>query len=263
MSSAVSLLDDVRASAAASAGRIAAGIAHELNTPLGALHGNHDVIRRALGRLQAILEDEVVEPHELDELRRVVRALDQVLDVNDMAVGRMVEIVGSLRGFGRPDRSEIQAVDVREGIESTLAIVAYQTAGRIEVVRELAAVPAIECYPARLNQVFMNLIVNAIQAMEPGGTLTVRTGEEPDGIAVEVVDTGTGIAEANLQRIFEPGFTTKGARMGMGLGLLISLEIVQQHGGRLEVHSRPGHGSRFIVRLPHRLPLTTDGRVVP
>lgn len=241
----------------ATLGQLVAGIAHEINTPLGALNSNYDVIRRALDRLQEILADEVVDADELADVRRIVRAIDGVETTNDMAVERMVQLVGSLRSFGRPDRAEIDRVDLHEGIESTLQILRHELRP-IDVHRQYGELPPVECYPGQMNQVFMNLLVNAVHAMPDGGTITVRTRAEGDHVIVEIEDTGTGIAGANLKRIFEPGFTTKGNRMGMGLGLLIVRQIVDRHGGHIAVESEPGRGTTFTITLPVRLPARPD-----
>lgn len=238
----------------ASLGMLIAGVAHEINTPLGALHSNHDTIHRAIRKLEAILEDEVVEEHELEDVRRIVRALDGVSATNSMAMERMVKIVDSLRTFGRVDRSEIDRTDLHEGIESTLAILAHKLKDRVAVVKEFGTLPKVECYANQIHQVFMNLIMNAAQAIRGTGTVTIRTRHEGDEVAVEIEDTGVGIPAENLTRIFDPGFTTKGKRMGMGMGLLITSQIVDRHGGRLAVESEPGKGTKFTVHLPVRLP---------
>jgi two-component system NtrC family sensor kinase len=244
----------------ATLGNLIAGVAHEINTPLGALHSNHDTIARALSRLQVILEDEVVDEDELEDVRRIVKAIDGVTATNNMAVDRMVRMVDSLRTFGRVDRSELDHVDLHEGLESTLAILSHEMKDRIEIVREYGTLPLVECYPNQVNQVFMNLIVNATQAIQGRGTITIRTRHEGDEVAVEIRDTGVGIPEENLVRIFDPGFTTKGSRMGMGMGLLITSQIIDRHAGRLVVESEPGEGTVFTVHLPVRLPSesTTD-----
>jgi two-component system, NtrC family, sensor kinase len=242
----------------ATLGMLVAGLAHELNTPLGALTSNHDVLRRALNKLQDILADEVVEPHELEEVRRIVRAIDGILRVDDMAVERMTGLVRSLRSFGRPDRAAIDFVDLHEGLDGTLAIIAHELRG-VTVVREFGAVPPVECHGLQVNQVFMNLLINARQATPDGGSITIRTSADAAQACVEVTDTGRGIQPEHLDRIFEPGFTTKDGRIGMGLGLAICQQIVEQHGGELAVDSRPDMGSTFTVRLPLRQPVrSTD-----
>jgi two-component system, NtrC family, sensor kinase len=244
------LAEAVNQAKLAALGMLVAGVAHEVNTPLGALNSNHDVLRRAIGRLQAILEDEVVEPHELVEVRRIVKALGGILRVNDLAMERMTSIVNSLRTFGRLDRSEFDWADLHEGIDATFAILAHETRN-VNVVRDYGELPRVHCQPDRLNQVWMNLAVNATFAMADGGTLTVRTRSAGEAVTLEFEDTGVGIRPENLQRIFEPGFTTKSGRIGMGLGLLISRQIVEQHGGRITVVSEVNKGTLFTVELPH------------
>lgn len=233
----------------ATLGMLVAGLAHEINTPLGTLNSNHDLLRRALLRLQAILQDEVVEPAELDEVRRVIAALDSILHVNDLAVERMAALVRGLRNFGRIDGADIDVVDVHDGIESTLAILAHELRP-FSVVREYGELPRIECHPQQINQVLMNLLLNASQATPHGGTITVTTWPENDSVCIRVSDTGVGIPPGNLDRIFDPGFTTRRGRVGMGLGLLISSQIVDHHGGGIAVESTPGSGSSFTVSLP-------------
>jgi len=173
--------------------------------------------------------------------------------VNDLAVDRLNQLVSSLRSFGRPDRAERDFVDIHEGIESAIAILDHELKGRIEVVRDYGDLPVIECFPNELNQVFMNLLVNASQAIADRGTITVRTRIAENGVAVEVEDDGNGIAPGNLDRIFEPGFTTRGSRIGMGMGLAIARQIVDRHTGRISARSTPGVGTTFTVWLPVRL----------
>ena len=235
----------------ATLGTLVAGIAHELNTPLGALNSNHHVIERALLKLGDILEDEVVTPDELDEVRRVVRATESVLRTNRIAVERMVKLVQSLRNFGRPKTSDARAVDLHEGIDGSLALLGHALR-EMEVVRDYGELPPVFCHPNRVNQIFMNIVHNASQAMSPGGTLTIRTRAEEDRVHVRLSDTGRGIPPEVIDEIFEPGFTTKGERIGMGLGLAIVLQIVDQHGGDISVQSDVGRGTTFDVYLPIR-----------
>lgn len=243
----------VNAAKMAALGQLVAGVAHEINTPMGALNSNHDVIRRALDKLQVILEDERVDEDELDEVRRIVKAVHGVQATNAMAVERMGHIVRSLRTFGRPDRAEIGPLDLTEGIESTLTILGHELKGRIDVVRRYGDLPPIHCYPNRINQVFMNLLMNACQAIPETGTITIETElVDQDRAVVRISDTGVGMAPEALEQVFDPGFTTKGSRVGMGMGLMLSRQIVEQHRGTLRATSRPGEGSTFTVEIPVR-----------
>jgi signal transduction histidine kinase len=240
------MLDSTRL---ASLGNLVAGLVHEINTPIGALHSNHDVLKRALDRLQAILADEQVDAHELDEVRKVVRALHDIENVNTLAVDRVDKLVKSLRSFGRPGRAEVAWADLHEGIDSTLAITRHELTG-IELVKDYGTLPMVLCRPLQLNQVFMNLVINARQAMRESGTLTIRTRPDGDRVHISIADTGSGIPAENRARIFQPGFTTKGARVGMGMGLLIARQIVEHHQGRIEVKSEVNAGTEFTITLP-------------
>ena len=247
----------VRSAQLATLGQLVRGVAHEVNTPLGALASNQDTTRRALDRLQRILDDEVVTPDELGEVRRIVHAVTAVQETNLMAVERMKHVVSSLRNFGRPDRSEIDHVDLVEAIEGTLDLMKHELGKATRVEQDLAELPLVECYAQQVNQVFMNLMMNAAHAMGESGTLTIRARPAGDAVEVQVSDTGQGIAPENLERLFEPGFTTKGKRVGMGLGLAICQEIIDRHDGQISVQSEVGVGTTFTLRLPLRL---ADGK---
>lgn len=255
--------DAVNNARVTSLGSLVAGVAHEMNTPLGSLHAGHDTFRRALTRLQDILADERVDPDELDEVRRIVKAVDRIARSQDLAFERLSSIVGELRTFGRPDAAEVSVVDLHEGLESTLTVVSHELGDRVTVEREYGVIPAVECHPHRINQVFMNLLVNAIHAINGPGRIVIRTASEGDEVTVEVEDTGVGISEEDLPHIFDAGFTTKEARKGMGLGLLISQQIVHQHGGQLDVRSQRGEGTTFTLTLPVRMPAHGEREVSP
>jgi signal transduction histidine kinase len=162
----------------------------------------------------------------------------------------MTQIVGNLRKFARLDESEWKSADVREGLDETLALVEHQTKTRIEIKKSYGDVPRVNCYAGPLNQVFMNLIVNAIQAIDGEGSIRIETRLENDEVIVRIADTGAGIRESDIARVFDPGFTTKGVGVGTGLGLSICYRIVQNHGGRLTVSSEEGKGSVFTIAIP-------------
>lgn len=234
----------------ASLGQLIAGVAHEINTPLGAVVSNNDLFLRCFVRLRKGVEERGLgtEPH----IARDLRAVEELAEVTRTACGRITNIVRELRTFARLDEAERRPVDVHEGLESTLVLIHHLTKGRIEIKKEYGHLPPVECHPNQLNQVFMNLLVNACHAIPKGGTITLSTWYEPQiGMAhVAVTDNGTGIKPDHLGRIFDPGFTTKGAGVGTGLGLAICYQIVEAHGGRIGVESVVDKGTTFVVSLP-------------
>ena len=172
------------------------------------------------------------------------------MEVNRVACARIIRIVRDLRNFARLDEADFKEVNLNEGIESTLSLLQHELRGRIEVVRDLAELPTIPCYPNRLNQVFMNLFVNAIQAISGKGQIRVKTRLENQQVQIAISDSGSGIKPEHLARIFDPGFTTKGVGRGTGLGLAVTYGIVQEHSGHISVASTPGLGTTFRITLP-------------
>jgi signal transduction histidine kinase len=233
----------------ASLGNLVAGVAHEINTPVGAVSSNADLMRRALNKLrQSIGESRIHQDRDLD---RAFTALEHVASVNREACERIVKIVRGLRNFARLDEAERKRVDLHEGIESTLTLLHHELKKRIEVVREFGHLPEIECFPSQLNQVFMNLLVNAIQAIDGEGRITIRTSASDAHVRLEFHDSGRGVPPDVLPRIFDPGFTTKGVGVGSGLGLAICYQIVHEdHGGEIRVDSKTRDGTTFTVTLP-------------
>lgn len=238
----------------ATLGSLTAGVAHELDTPLGSLKSNLDTLQRSLDRLQEILADEQVDESELDDVRRIVRAVDGIMDTNELAVERLVDLVGSLRTFARPDRSERDRIDLHECLEETLSLLQHELRDGIRVHRSFGDLPRVDCYPAKLNQAFMNLLVNACHAIDGEGEIEIRTRTDGDRVEIQIEDSGCGISREHQARIFEPGFTTKGSRVGMGLGLPITRQVVEEHGGEISLESEPGVGTCFTLRLPRELP---------
>ena len=251
----------------ASIGQLAAGVAHEINNPIGFIFSN-------FGTLEQYLEDlfQMLDAYEQAEasvsdgaaLARI-RSLKADLDIDYLkedipnlmresrdGIQRVRKIVQDLKDFSRVDaRQEWESVDLHAGIDSTLNIVNNEIKYKAEVVKHYGALPEVQCLPSELNQVFMNLLVNAAHAITAErGTITISTGVDGPNVWVEVADTGAGIAQENLKRIFDPFFTTKPVGKGTGLGLSLSYGIVQKHSGRMEVHSELGVGTRFRVTLP-------------
>lgn len=236
----------------ASLGALVAGVAHEINTPVGSINSNSDVMLRALDKLQAALGNAPTEVKDNADLKRSVEVLEGIGKINKTACERIVKIVRSLRNFARLDEAERKMADLHEGLESTLTLVHHETKNRIEVVRDFGDIPEIECFPDQLNQVFMNILVNAAHAIEGKGKITITTRSDTGSVILTFSDTGKGISPENLVKIFDPGFTTKGVGVGSGLGLAICYRIVKEHGGRIEVQSELGRGSTFTITLPVR-----------
>jgi PAS domain S-box-containing protein len=236
----------------AALGHLVAGVAHEINTPLGALKSNNNLLMRSTARIRDILKDplipESVRSH--PDLSKLLSATEALNKVDETAIERIVKIVNSLRKFARLDEAEQDEVDIHEGLESTLTLVHHELKNRIEIHRDFGKLPQINCHPNQVNQVFMNILVNAAQAIEGKGDIYLRTFRQGDRAVFEIRDTGRGIAKADLQRIFDPGFTTKGAGVGTGLGLSIVYQIIKDHNGDIEVESEVGKGSTFRILLP-------------
>jgi len=235
----------------AALGQLVAGVAHEINTPLAAVVSNNDLFLRCFARLREALAATPAVA-EAPRVERDLSAIEQLSLVTREACARITDIVRTLRTFARLDEADVKAVDLHEGLESTLVLVAHLLKGGIAVERHYGELPRVECHPNQINQVFMNLVVNACQAMGERGTLVLTTRGDGDWVEVAIADTGCGIAPEKLQRIFDPGFTTKGAALGTGLGLSIVYQIVEGHGGEVVAHSEQGRGTTFTVRLPIR-----------
>jgi signal transduction histidine kinase/nitroreductase len=234
----------------ASLGQLVAGVAHEINTPLGAVVSNNDLFLRCFARLRVRATELGLDADPI--VRRDLQAVEELSEVTRTACERITDIVRELRTFARLDEADRKAVDLHEGIESTLLLINHILKGRIDVRRDYGTLPAVECHPNQLNQVFMNLLVNAAQAISGEGRITVRTRHDAAAgrVTVAVSDSGHGIKPDHLSRIFDPGFTTKGAGVGTGLGLSICYQIVEAHGGEITVASEAGKGTTFTVALP-------------
>lgn len=236
----------------ASLGSLVAGVAHEINNPIGAVSSATDVSKRCLDRLEETIEsgesvDAVVGNK---HYRTAMRLLRENTAIALEGSGRVTKIVRSLKNFARLDEAEFQEADIHEGLESTLILVHHQMKNRIEIVREYGEVPKIMCYPNQLNQVFMNLLVNSAQAIPGKGTITIKTEADAKNVYVTISDDGKGVPRQSLDKIFDPGFTTKGTGVGTGLGLSISYNIIQKHKGTITATSEPGRGTEIRIALP-------------
>jgi len=261
----------------ASIGQLAAGVAHEINNPIGYVNSNLGSLEEFLHELFAVLgayeklEDVLPEAARLDIQAIKARADLAYLREDSFAllgecregIDRVKKIVQDLRDFSRVDSSdEWRRADLHKGLDSTLNIVNNEIKYKAEVIKEYGQLPEIECLPTQLNQVFLNILMNAAQAMPDGGKITVRTGTQGDDVWVAISDTGRGIPADQLKRIFDPFFTTKAVGVGTGLGLSLSYGIVEKHRGRIEVQSEVGAGTTFRVVLPRQRPARSEPTTV-
>jgi len=248
----------------ASLGQLAAGVAHELNNPAGFIYSNIELLKEYVDRLKSCLSDydQLDLPPaivaRISAIKKDIAYDDMVADLDSIlsdcyaGAERIRDVVQNLRLFSRLDEAEVKRVDLNEGIESTVRLLSgYYKSGHINLVRDFGEIPQVNCYAAQLNQVWMNLLVNAAQAIGSGeGEVRVTTRCEGRTVMVCVCDNGPGISPEQQKKIFDPFFTTKPVGEGTGLGLSISHGIIERHGGKIEVESANGKGTTFTICLP-------------
>jgi len=263
-----------------SLGQLVAGVAHEINNPVSFIHGNLSHVREyAQNLLNLVQLYQKHYPQPFTEIQVEVDRIDleflqedfpKMINSMNMGTDRICEIVLSLRNFSRMDEAEFKAVDIHEGIESTVLILQHRLKGvsgspAIQLIREYGALPMVECYPGQLNQVLMNILINAIDAIEEAGDsqtdcdrqdhpghITIQTSVlDCQWVKIAIADNGVGIPEPVQSRIFDPFFTTKQAGKGTGMGMSISYQIITaKHGGKLDCFSTPGQGTEFVIQIP-------------
>lgn len=218
----------------ASLGQLVAGVAHEINTPVASIKSNNGIVAKLLGS---------IEDADLREM------LTDINEIDKEAVNRISNIVTSLKKFVRLDEAELQEADINKELDLTLELIRHETKNRINVVKNYGEIPTIKCFPNMLNQVFTNILVNACQAIDGQGTITITTEYRSKNLVVKIKDTGKGIPQNQLSKIFSAGFTTKGIGVGTGLGLAICSKIIEKHKGKITVNSEVGKGSEFVITL--------------
>jgi signal transduction histidine kinase len=217
----------------ASLGQLVAGVAHEINTPIASIKSNNEIATKLISK---------IDDKEGAEL------LKEINDIDREAIARINRLVVSLRKFVRLDEADLQEADINKEIDLTLDLIRHETKNRIEIIKNYGEIPPIKCYPNMLNQVFMNILVNATQAIENEGKITIDTKYVSKELVVKIKDNGCGIKEPD--KIFFAGYTTKGVGVGTGLGLAISQKIIEKHEGKISVTSVVGEGSEFIITIP-------------
>lgn len=218
----------------ASLGQLVAGVAHEINTPVASIKSNNGIVSKLLGS---------IEDADLKEM------LTDINEIDKEAVNRISNIVTSLKKFVRLDEAELQEADINKELDLTLELIRHETKNRIEVIRNYGEIPVIKCFPNMLNQVFTNILINACQAIDGKGTISISTEYKDKNLIVKIKDSGKGIPQNQLNKIFSAGFTTKGVGVGTGLGLAICTKIIEKHKGEITVNSEVGKGSEFVITI--------------
>ncbi len=249
----------------ASIGQLAAGVAHEINNPMGFIASNVNSLGKYAKKITEFInvQDEAIAAAELPELSKelhekrktlkldfILEDIDQLIEESLDGADRVKKIVENLKSFSRVDEAEHQAADINECIESTLNIVWNELKYKATVTKDYGELPMTSCYPQQLNQVFMNLLVNASHAIEKEGEITIRTWNGDGHVHISISDNGEGIPEDKIDKIFEPFYTTKPVGQGTGLGLSITYDIIKNHDGVLSVNSEPDKGTTFNIKIP-------------
>lgn len=248
----------------AAVGQLAAGLAHEINNAVGFVKSNTGASQRYFSDINRVVQTYEALDHELSEngRSRVARVkqhvgledlqqdLDSLFAETFEGIQRIQDLVRDLRTFSNLDGACHTWANPEQGIDSALNMILGDRLNRVKVSKDYAGIPEIRCAPSQLNQVFMSILLNALEAIDPPGVIMVRTGFSAREVWIEIEDSGKGISPEHLQRIFEPFFTTKPVGQGMGLGLALAYGIVKRHRGRIDVMSEPGQGTRVKIVLP-------------
>ena len=249
----------------ASLGQLTAGVAHEINNPINFVSANIKPLKEDLNDILECINryEEVIKENKLEGMFSKVHQFKRNSDINfsmqevqdllrviEEGASRTTEIVKGLRNFSRLDQNVVKKADMNEGIESTLTLLHSVYKDRVEIEKDFGKLPEVDCLPGQINQVLMNILSNALQAIPEQGKIFIKTWQENETVKISIRDTGSGMSEAIRQKIFDPFFTTKDVGKGTGLGLSISYGIIEKHNGKIEVQSEPGKGTTFIITLP-------------
>jgi two-component system, NtrC family, sensor kinase len=241
----------------ASLGQLVAGVAHELNNPIGFIYSNMTHLREYSQRLIGLVRTAETSPSQFakekvdKEFDYIVEDMPKLIKSCEEGARRTRDIVLGLRNFSRLDEAKSKEVDIHEGIESTLALLAGEFKARIKITKKYGKLPLINCYPSQLNQVFMNILSNAAQAIKDQGEITITTKQtDAKHVEISISDNGIGMSDDTREKIFDPFFTTKEHNKGTGLGMSIAYGVIEKHHGRLQVNSVLGKGSEFVISLP-------------
>jgi len=255
----------IQAEKMASLGQLTAGIAHEINNPINFVSANIQPLKDDLKDILKIVEvyEKVINEHvppkeaaEVQQLRENIKIDTTLKEVNDLLKGmeegakRTSEIVKGLRNFSRLDQNVFLSANINESLDSCLVLLHNSYKNRIKIEKQFGEIPEVDCLPGQINQVFMNILSNAIQAIPAEGTIFVKTWQENATVKISIRDTGIGMSEEVQKKIFDPFFTTKGVGKGTGLGMSISFGIIQKHNGKIELFSKPNEGTEFIITIP-------------
>ncbi|MBK9293857.1 MAG: HAMP domain-containing histidine kinase [Oligoflexia bacterium] len=241
----------------ASLGQLVAGVAHELNNPIGFIYSNIAHLKEYVEKLQRVWEAAQKDPSKIEQVKKeidydyIIEDLPKLISSCEDGARRTRDIVLGLRNFSRLDEAQLKLVDIKEGLKNTLNLLASELKNRIVIHEDYRHIKEVKCYASQLNQVFMNIISNAAQAIKKEGEIWIKTWEEHGFTHVSIRDNGPGISQEYIDKIFDPFFTTKPVGRGTGLGLSISYGIIQKHGGSISVTSNAGgEGTEFIIRVP-------------
>ena len=263
--------EKIEAEKMASIGQLATGVAHEINNPLSFIISNLSRIREYVGKMVKMLDEydqmvHQIEGKDKEEAKRICERIKDIRKVSEInyviedfplliaesqeGLNRVHTIVKDLNSFARVAPEEMEYADLHEGIDSTLNLLRYELKRKAIIRKDYGQIPKVRCNISRLNQVFLNILLNACQAIEEKGEIKIETSHQADRVMVSISDTGCGIEEKNIAQVFEPFFTTKRQGQGMGLGLSTALGIVKNHFGDIKVESQPQAGAKFIISLP-------------